>query len=166
MTSIFSKRCLVIKNLLKSEFPNDKFTTIENSPYGETIELCLKSGETDYRNQITITIDSEWNEIKKRVIDAKKYFLKISESDDKTLCQICFENSIKHVSCVGCGNTCCQNCFLEIMKNGLGLFTCSFCRHEIGEKVPEMFVDICLDVFKEIFKQSNDKVLEKIDQKP
>jgi hypothetical protein len=127
-------RCLVIKNLLESEFPNDKFILDSKNDLDMVIKTWFENPKGRLLHEFIVTNCTTWNEAKDSFTKAKDRITKITNSGDQG-CPICFEKCFTNFCCKGCGNAYCMGCYFSIMYENGGLVSCPFCRMESGARL-------------------------------
>ena len=139
----YESKCILIINILKKYRPDVKFE----------VEKCGNMGHMEiyfpeYRSMLTINQDSTWKKLK-RVVDSKLDNKDLSTS----ICNICIENVLHpSVSCSECAKRWCYPCYIKIYEVGKGLVTCPYCKNSVGEKMPDIFVRMGVEMLKDRYR--------------
>tara|TARA_R110002096_G_scaffold395321_1_gene590771 strand:- start:2300 stop:2878 length:579 start_codon:yes stop_codon:yes gene_type:complete len=120
----YFKRLIVIENLLKITYANEKF----GFDYDEVYELFSINLIDPQRACYTEKIDADWKYIKKTLDNL------ISNSNERERdCPICFESIGCGFGCEVCTEVLCFKCKYTIKLRNKGLFKCPFCREKSGK---------------------------------
>jgi hypothetical protein len=136
----YYKRCKVIENLVRKEYPNLNYKFVTN-PDNHYVEIIIEK-----ISQLTILEDNTWAEVKRHI---DKKIIAISQKGNWGDCIICFEKIKINVSCPKCANSYCFKCYINLFKTGKGIITCPSCRYSVGEELPKFFLQLGIDELQE-----------------
>ena len=75
-----------------------------------------------------------------RIIEKKK------SATHGAKCNICYKSKYRDLSCNQCGTEICYDCYVNIIKQQFGLFTCPYCRLNVGARAydEQPFPSVCI----------------------
>ena len=125
----YDKKALLIQKLCNKYWDTNE--DFRNPIYKLEYERNNKNGFVEIRLNdskciITIRTDSIWSKIKFQLDNYLKNFSEIT-------CGICSIDYNKNkISCSNCNGLYCEECYIQLFKQGKGIITCPYCRNKYG----------------------------------